>query len=332
MLCNYGCGKEAIYQLKNGKWCCSKNQNSCKIIRDKKSHKHGKTSETRENPGFCEYGCGKEAIYQLKNGKWCCSKSSNSCSKLKFKKSITLKNFYLNNPEAKEKTKHVGSDNGNYKDGRCNKDYFCKCGKKIGMTSTYCHSCAAKNNENLIKSHNNRSVEHLEKIGIASKNKFTKDYLNKVRKTYEKLGLWIPLDQIKPYELYCRKSNWIERMIDYVSEQELVLLKNYGMFSSKNSKGVVRDHRYSRYSGFKNNVDPIILRHPANCEIILHKDNLSKAKKGHRYEDSDSITLKELFNKIINYQKQWKEQEKCIQLIKEYEMKNEENNLSGVEK
>jgi len=28
-ICDYGCGKEANKQFKNGKWCCSKSQNSC---------------------------------------------------------------------------------------------------------------------------------------------------------------------------------------------------------------------------------------------------------------------------------------------------------------
>jgi len=28
-LCDYGCGKEAIHQFKNGKWCCSKTTNGC---------------------------------------------------------------------------------------------------------------------------------------------------------------------------------------------------------------------------------------------------------------------------------------------------------------
>ena len=33
--CDYGCGQEAKYQLKNGKWCCSKNVSQCKIIKQK---------------------------------------------------------------------------------------------------------------------------------------------------------------------------------------------------------------------------------------------------------------------------------------------------------
>jgi len=36
MLCNYGCGQEAKYKFKNGKWCCSKNISSCPAIRQKK--------------------------------------------------------------------------------------------------------------------------------------------------------------------------------------------------------------------------------------------------------------------------------------------------------
>lgn len=48
MLCEYGCGQEAEYQLKNGKWCCCKSQNSCPINKKKihdgilKSPKHTK--------------------------------------------------------------------------------------------------------------------------------------------------------------------------------------------------------------------------------------------------------------------------------------------------
>jgi hypothetical protein len=28
-ICDYGCGKQAVYQFKNGKFCCSKSKNSC---------------------------------------------------------------------------------------------------------------------------------------------------------------------------------------------------------------------------------------------------------------------------------------------------------------
>lgn len=36
-LCDYGCGQEAHFQLKNGKWCCSKHWNSCPQLKKKNS-------------------------------------------------------------------------------------------------------------------------------------------------------------------------------------------------------------------------------------------------------------------------------------------------------
>ena len=35
MLCEYGCGGEAIYKFGNGKWCCSKNHKSCLGMKNK---------------------------------------------------------------------------------------------------------------------------------------------------------------------------------------------------------------------------------------------------------------------------------------------------------
>ena len=50
-LCEYGCNQSANFQIKNGKWCCSKSPNSCKAIREKnKKSSIGKkhTKETKE--------------------------------------------------------------------------------------------------------------------------------------------------------------------------------------------------------------------------------------------------------------------------------------------
>jgi len=35
MKCDYGCGKEAIHQFKNGKWCCSKYLSQCEVMKQK---------------------------------------------------------------------------------------------------------------------------------------------------------------------------------------------------------------------------------------------------------------------------------------------------------
>jgi len=46
MLCDYGCKQEAQYQLKNKKWCCSKNTSQCSEIK-KKNNQHLKGSKQK---------------------------------------------------------------------------------------------------------------------------------------------------------------------------------------------------------------------------------------------------------------------------------------------
>jgi len=48
ILCDYGCGKEAKYQFKNGKWCCSKSTNSCPKLKKLNSIR----MSGRNNPMF----------------------------------------------------------------------------------------------------------------------------------------------------------------------------------------------------------------------------------------------------------------------------------------
>ena len=82
-LCEYGCGQEAQYQLKNGKWCCESHFLKCSIIRKKlsKGHKGKKSSKPIliETYELCSYGCGQIAKYKFKNGKYCCSDNINKC-------------------------------------------------------------------------------------------------------------------------------------------------------------------------------------------------------------------------------------------------------------
>ena len=41
-------------------------------------------------------------------------------------------------------------------------------------------------------------------------------------------------------------------------------------------------------------------------------------KKRQKYIDGNHLTLEELFNKIINYKKEWYEQDLVIKLIEDY--------------
>lgn len=62
-------------------------------------------------------------------------------------------------------------------------------------------------------------------------------------------------------------------------------------------KGCVRDHKLSVRYGFENNISPLIISHPANCEIVLHSENVRR-----RFKNNDiQQTLSELIQKINEY-------------------------------
>lgn len=154
-------------------------------------------------------------------------------------------------------------------------------------------------------------------IGEKSAEKWTDEYKAAHRAKMEKAGCWIPLDRKSDWEIYQKLANWQERMFDIVDDPHR-LLDIYGVFNAhSNTKGVVRDHIYSRKSGFFEGVFPEILRHPANCQILTHADNV--AKKSQRYVDRNDITLVQLFEAIRRYNKPWREQKLVLQLIEDYE-------------
>ena len=49
-ICEYGCGKEAKYLFKNGKWCCSENISKCTYIRKKNSKNRKNKLAGKDHP------------------------------------------------------------------------------------------------------------------------------------------------------------------------------------------------------------------------------------------------------------------------------------------
>lgn len=149
-------------------------------------------------------------------------------------------------------------------------------------------------------------------ISIKSKEKFTKEFKETQRGIMEAKGHWRPLDEVEPYHLYRNKADWIARMWDIVpSEYDI---KQVGIFNvATNPKGLVRDHKLGRRLGFELGIFPELLRHPMNCQIIPHKQNVEKA-----VEDDSIITHFELFTSIYNYKEPWDEQDLCLSLIEKY--------------
>lgn len=195
------------------------------------------------------------------------------------------------------------------------------------------HSCSAKvsNKKRGKIIYSKEGLERLKKSGLesAKKNfKFVEKFEDSKKEYYEKPNFCKNCDCLLEYEKrnkkFCNKlcyTNFAREskskkmlykidcgfkfnLSDYENEFNFDLVKKHGWYSPSNSKkpnlnGVSRDHMFSIDEGFKNNVEPNIINHPANCSLILQKDNSSKYKKS-------SITLEELKERIKNWDLKYK--------------------------
>lgn len=80
---------------------------------------------------------------------------------------------------------------------------------------------------------------------------------------------------------------------------DLSLIKEHGWYSPSNKgnnlNGISRDHKFSIKQGFIENIDPYYISHPANCELIFHKQNQSK-------RTNCSITFEDLKKQINEFE------------------------------
>ena len=88
----------------------------------------------------------------------------------------------------------------------------------------------------------------------------------------------------------------------YPEEFDLALLTEHGMFNPKtNQGGVSKDHMVSVGYGKKNQIDPKIMSHPANCRLMLHHDNAKK-------QSNSSLTYEELLIRIAEWDAKYPKQ------------------------
>ena len=104
--------------------------------------------------------------------------------------------------------------------------------------------------------------------------------------------------RINYYQYYRPSCEFRFKEQDYPDKFDLKLIKKLGRYSPSNKgdnlNGVSRDHMYSVKEGFVNNIDPSIISHPANCQLLVHTDNNKK-------KTTSSITLEELKSRIENW-------------------------------
>lgn len=343
-LCDYGCGQEAHFQLKNGKWCCSKSRNECPSIREK-------NSKSITSDRICKY-CGK--LFSNCKGRvfsnhvrWCKSNPKSKQYRDTSKKvanlnsSKMLETKYGKIKEFKVTCSHCGKEFIVQEREKCfprKSKYFCskhcsnrfnKLGRIIYFTviCKLCNSefksrnpkqlfCCEEHHKEYEKLHN-ITIEHNQHCKITKTCEICgKQYVgfkksrvcslkcsgkltSKIRKEKREKELAEISDLEKKngilLAIYKQKCQFDFSIASYPDEFDFSLIEKYGWYKAKNHgnnlNGVSRDHMYSVMKGFKNNIDPSIISHPANCRLILQNENASK-------KDKCSITLNELMEKI----------------------------------
>lgn len=142
----------------------------------------------------------------------------------------------------------------------------------------------------------NGSKTYWNSLTTDEKDKIVKNRKEKARETNVLSGRWRPITEVDDYEIYFDASSF-KHGFKTNNEKEIKLLEEYGVFNSKsNTKGCVRDHLLSRRYGFENNIPTWIISHPANCEIVLHSENVRRSST-----NDNQLKLDELLKRIENW-------------------------------
>ena len=226
----------------------------------------------------------------------------------------------------KLKRKHFCSLNCNNKYRKPELKYCKQCGIEIKSKIFCSSSCAAKfNNRNRKGEKRNFSKEGIKNIRIALNNRLRNNRLdinnkiieyNKNPKTCKQCDKIMPYKKRKnvfcdinckriydrknltEYQKYYRCCQFEFGLSDYPNEFNFKLIKTHGWYQAKNHgnnlNGISRDHMISIKYGYENNINSEIIKHPANCQLMIHNENVSKYK-------NCSISLNELNKKINNW-------------------------------
>lgn len=166
-----------------------------------------------------------------------------------------------------------------------------------------------------LRTYNGESGERIKKIiGEKSKEKWTEAFRKRFMENMYDLGHYVRPEVKDDYLFYREISNW-NHDVFHKGVVGYQLFEEKGLYDGVDADRVVRDHMYGRRAGFDNGVFPELISHPANCQFIPHRKNISKSK----VNNDCSITLEELFERIKKWKFDFENQEECIKLIKQYQ-------------
>lgn len=137
---------------------------------------------------------------------------------------------------------------------------------KEGMIKKYGVEYATQSN--IIKEKTRKFF--LEKYGVDNPFQIDVDSrIKKARETNIKKGNWISDEDLRPFLLY-KKKVW------YHTNKSILKYNASWLLEGRSRTGNHLDHIYSIHDGFKNNIDPKIIGHILNLQILDAKLNRSK--------------------------------------------------------
>lgn len=299
--------------------------NKCSCIYNNKHHidkkKSGEINHSKFvdkynlNPNFCKT-CGKKIPYNKRRNTYCNSScSAQNSTKKKIGMTYIMSEEGIKNIQVSAKKKAEKYLKENPK--------FCiKCNNELTNNerkNKKCKHCIdnTKTNNTNNRIYNKKVITPKNDNSRIAYNKRLKDYYNNPKHCKQCGEI---LDYSKRKLTYCSKECYKEyfyllkpkkdrykhdcrftfHLSDYPNEFDFTLIENYGWYKPTNKgnnlHGVSRDHMYSVAEGFKNDISPEIVSHPANCKLMIHNENNSK-------NSVCSITIEQLFEKIEEWNK-----------------------------
>lgn len=178
------------------------------------------------------------------------------------------------------------------------------CGNKIPYSkrrNNFCNSTCSASFNNLNREMSDEAKfkikQHYIERGLKIECKFCNElFFKKTNSKYCSSNcrkLYRQKDMTK-FGLYKQKCKFIFSLNDFPNEFNFELIEKYGWYKPKNRgdnlNGVSRDHMVSIRDGFNKNINPYYISHPANCELMVHNENISKNMKS-------SLSIEELIKK-----------------------------------
>ena len=178
--------------------------------------------------------------------------------------------------------------------------------KYIKQKQVFCSSSCSASHNNKLKILSNETKNKISeglKIWNKENPKIKDNYKSKKIKKCRFCGKDNPVRQKiicedcknKYYNFYRPSCEFSFNINIFKNEFDLSLISEYGWYSPTNKRnnldGISKDHMYSVKDGFINNISSDIIRHPANCKLMIHSENNLK-------NSNSSITIDDLLLRI----------------------------------